>query len=182
MTSAPTNAYQRGPAPDVTGRTASDTGGLLIPPERALHSRHLGGVDAAGTMKIGEVAERLGLSLRSIRYYEETGLVTPASRTAGGFRLYSELDVQRLLLIMQMKPLEFSLEEMGQVLVDLDLLAGSTPVGDAEAVTAAYRRLQVVEADMAQRWALLERRLLIASAFRDYLTQELADHRPTDDT
>jgi DNA-binding transcriptional MerR regulator len=75
---------------------------------------------ALGHVQIGEVAERTGLSLRTIRYYEEVGLVTPSSRTTGGFRLYSELDVSRLQLVKRMKPLDFSLEDMRELLGILD--------------------------------------------------------------
>ena len=70
------------------------------PPEEPLSLPALREVDTAPLMRIGEVAARLGLSLRSVRYYEEEGLVEASGRTPGGFRLYSELDVQRLLLIM----------------------------------------------------------------------------------
>ena len=56
-------------------------------------------------LQIGEVAERVGLSLRSVRYYEEIGLVEPSDRTEGGFRLYSEEDVRRLLLVKRIKSL-----------------------------------------------------------------------------
>lgn len=66
-------------------------------------------------LQIGEVAERVGLSLRTVRYYEEVGLLTPPARTAGGFRLYSEDDVQRLLLVKRMKPLGLSLDEMREL-------------------------------------------------------------------
>ena len=62
--------------------------------------------------QIGEVAERVGLSLRTVRYYEEKGLISPERRTDGGFRLYTDENIARLLLIMQMKPLGFSLDEM----------------------------------------------------------------------
>jgi MerR family copper efflux transcriptional regulator len=71
-------------------------------------------------MQIGEVAERTRLSLRTIRYYEEAGLVAPATRSAGGFRLYTEADVDRLLLLRQAKPLGFSLEELRALLIVLD--------------------------------------------------------------
>jgi DNA-binding transcriptional MerR regulator len=74
-------------------------------------------------MQIGEVAERVSLSLRTIRYYEEVGLAPPSSRTSGGFRLYTESDVERLLLIKRMKPLDFSLEEMRDLLGVLDGIA-----------------------------------------------------------
>lgn len=73
-----------------------------------------------GHMQIGEVAERTSLSLRTIRYYEEVGLVPPSARSPGGFRLYTEDDVERLRLVRRMKPLEFSLDEMRDLLAILD--------------------------------------------------------------
>lgn len=73
-------------------------------------------------LKIGEVAERVGLSLRTIRFYEEEGLVVPESRTVGGFRLYSVTAVNRLELIKRMKPLGFTVEELVEVLTTLDRL------------------------------------------------------------
>ncbi|TDL38148.1 MerR family transcriptional regulator [Kocuria rosea] len=74
-------------------------------------------------MQIGELAERTGLSLRTIRHYDEVGLL-PASRTEGGFRVYTDHDVQRLDHIRQMKPLGFSLEEMAEL---LELLSQDQP-------------------------------------------------------
>lgn len=79
-------------------------------------------------LQIGEVAEAVGLSLRTIRYYEETGLVPPSGRSSGGFRLYTERDVKRLLLVKQMKPLDLSLEEMGELFnVRDELVDPATP-------------------------------------------------------
>jgi DNA-binding transcriptional MerR regulator len=71
-------------------------------------------------LQIGEVAERVGLSLRTVRYFEEVGLVTPSARTTGGFRLFSEEDVERLLVVKGMKPLGLSLEEIRDILDLLD--------------------------------------------------------------
>lgn len=88
----------------------------------------------AATIHIGEVSERTGLSLRTLRHYDEIDLVTPSDRTAGGFRLYTEADVERLLLIRRMKPLGFSLDQMGEVLAAADVLAGDP--GDAGARSA----------------------------------------------
>lgn len=76
-----------------------------------------------GYMQIGEVAERVGLSLRTIRYYEEVGLVVPATRSQGGFRLYADTDVDRLRVVKRMKPLDFTLEQMRELLDITDRLS-----------------------------------------------------------
>ena len=68
------------------------------------------------TMRIGAVAERTGLSLRTLRHWDDVGLVTPSGRTDGGFRLYTDSDVDRILLVRRMKPLGFSLDEMAGLL------------------------------------------------------------------
>lgn len=74
------------------------------------------------TMRIGEVAEQTSLSLRTLRHYEDIGLVIPSGRTDGGFRLYTERDVARLLIIRRMKPLGYTLEEMSALLRVVDAL------------------------------------------------------------
>ncbi|MBB0970382.1 MerR family transcriptional regulator [Dietzia aerolata] len=83
-------------------------------------------------MKIGEVAERTALSIRSLRHYDELGLVSPSAHSPGGFRLYTEADVERLLLIRRMKPLGFSLDRMKDFCRALDTLGagGGSAGGD----------------------------------------------------
>ncbi|MEU4745714.1 MerR family transcriptional regulator [Actinosynnema sp. NPDC023658] len=76
-------------------------------------------------MQIGAVADRTGLSLRTIRYYEEVGLVVPSARSRGGFRLYTEPDIDRFQVIKRMKPLGFQLEEMRELLTLLDGLSAA---------------------------------------------------------
>lgn len=96
-------------------------------------------------LRIGEVADRLGLSLRTIRYYEEMGLVEPVTRSHGGFRLYTEVHVARLDVIRRLKPLGFSVQEMRDILEARDALA-------AGRVTAAEReRLQAYVAAIQAR-------------------------------
>ncbi len=73
-------------------------------------------------MQIGRVAELCGLSLRTVRYYEEQGLIAPDGRSDGGFRLYTDAQVERLLLIKQMKPLGFTVAQMRELLDARDLL------------------------------------------------------------
>jgi DNA-binding transcriptional MerR regulator len=74
-------------------------------------------------MQIGEVAARVGLSLRTIRHYDQMGLVVPSERSVGGFRLYSEADVERLSFIKTLRPLDFTLEQMRDLLDTIDAVA-----------------------------------------------------------
>ncbi|WKT87701.1 MerR family transcriptional regulator [Microbacterium maritypicum] len=78
------------------------------------------------TMHIGELADQTGLSLRTIRHYDEIGLLKPSGRSEGGFRLYTQPDLERLLLIRRMKPLGFALEEMIDLLSIMEARATSS--------------------------------------------------------
>jgi DNA-binding transcriptional MerR regulator len=82
-------------------------------------------------MQIGEVAARVGLSLRTIRHWDEVGLVVPSERSAGGFRLYTEADIERLALVKTLKPLDFSLEQMRELLATIDGLENDSGEDDA---------------------------------------------------
>ncbi|MDK1476360.1 MerR family transcriptional regulator [Streptomyces sp. 549] len=109
-------------------------------------------------MQIGEAAERTGLSLRTIRHYEDVGLVIPSARSKGGFRLYTETDVERLMVVRRMKPLDFSLEEMRDLLEATDRLASPEPMEDGERerlrkrldsyLTAAEARCETLRAQL----------------------------------
>ena len=59
--------------------------------------------DSAPLLQIGEVARRAGVSIRTVRFYEEKGLCSPASCTSGGIRLYTVRDVNRLIVIKRLK-------------------------------------------------------------------------------
>lgn len=103
---------------------------------------------ATATMHIGEVAERTGLSLRTIRHYDEVGILPATSRTEGGFRVYTAADVERLLVIRRMKPLGFTLEEMKDLLSIVDALANAT---ETDATALRERLSGYLEAAAAQR-------------------------------
>lgn len=77
--------------------------------------------------QIGEAATRVGLSLRTVRYYEEVGIVVPSGRTEGGFRLYTDGDIDRLAMAKRLKPLDFSLDEVRDLLEVRDGLTTSKP-------------------------------------------------------
>lgn len=67
-------------------------------------------------LKIGEFAEKGDVSRRSLRHYEELGLLTPEKRSSGGFRLYEENDLFKLEIIKIFKELGFTLEEIKEIL------------------------------------------------------------------
>ncbi|MCH0538168.1 MerR family transcriptional regulator [Streptomyces sp. MUM 203J] len=133
-------------------------------------------VDQRRQMQIGEVAERTGLSLRTIRHYEDVGLVTPSARSKGGFRLYTETDVDRLMVIRRMKPLDFSLDEMRELLGIVDRLAApDTPPAGAER-TRLRERLDSYQKVAEARCEKLRAQLLAAEDFAATL------HRKLDET
>lgn len=105
-------------------------------------------------MRIGALAERIGLSFRTIRYYEEIGLVVPSGRTKGGFRLYAEGDVERLVLVKAVRPLRLNLDETREMLAARDrMLAGGQEGGEDESRIVSYlataeRRLVKARVDL----------------------------------
>lgn len=112
-------------------------------------------------MRIGELADRTGLSIRTVRHYDDVGLLHPTGRTEGGFRLYSDDDLQRLLVIRRMKPLGYSLEQMAELLGILDGL--QTAVGPEH--DRLQTRLDAYVVDTEERRAKLARNLEWADEF-----------------
>ncbi|MEV4343604.1 MerR family transcriptional regulator [Actinoplanes sp. NPDC049596] len=112
-------------------------------------------------MQIGEAAVRVGLSIRTIRHYEEAGLVVPSARSEGGFRLYTEPDLDRLRVIKRMKPLGFTLEEMRDLLEIIDGLSVTQDAGRA----ALIDRLAVFHAAADERVRALRAQLEMAEGF-----------------
>jgi MerR family copper efflux transcriptional regulator len=71
---------------------------------------------AEGALQIGAVAGRSGLSVKTIRFYCDAGLLHPSARSAGGYRLFGEEVFAELQLIRTLKALEIPLPEIAQVL------------------------------------------------------------------
>lgn len=83
---------------------------------------------AAGGMKIGALASRSGLSVKTLRYYEDLGLLPAIARSAGGYRLFDESSLRRLEFIRRLKTLGLTLEDIAGCLAVHD--AGELPCGD----------------------------------------------------
>jgi DNA-binding transcriptional MerR regulator len=73
-------------------------------------------VDGTDLVQIGEVARRLGINPKTIRYYEEIGLIPEAPRTDAGYRLYDQTAFDRLSFILRARRLDFSLDDIGEIL------------------------------------------------------------------
>ncbi|HEY9380301.1 MAG TPA: Cu(I)-responsive transcriptional regulator [Burkholderiales bacterium] len=69
-----------------------------------------------GLYSIGQAAEQAGVSVKMVRYYESIGLVPRASRTQGGYRLYTENDIHQLVFIRRARALGFTIDEIGKLL------------------------------------------------------------------
>ncbi|WP_197379231.1 MerR family transcriptional regulator [Mycolicibacterium mengxianglii] len=129
----------------------------------------MGGDTEYEHLQIGEVASRTELSIKTIRHYDDVGLVTPSARSAGGFRLYTADDVSRLLAIRRMKPLGFTLEEMGELLAALDVL--NTPATSAAQRAAAAAYLADCHTRALQACAQLTKQLTYARELTDQLAR-----------
>lgn len=109
-------------------------------------------------MQIGELAEKSRMSLRTIRHYDEVGLLKPSGRSEGGFRLYTPDDLDRLLVIRQIKALGFSLEDMAEILQIIATLSSASAAADTPEIQGKLN---------AFREQALERRAKLA----DYLAR-----------
>jgi DNA-binding transcriptional MerR regulator len=127
------------------------------------------GVGAPVLLRIGEAAEQAGTSSRTLRYYEELGLLRPAGYSTGGARRYGEQDVARLVRIRELQELlGFDLGEIGDILRNEDQLtdlreefrAGVTPDRHRqiidEAVAINDRLRTIVRTKQARLAAMLE--------------------------
>lgn len=111
------------------------------------------------TFRIGELAERAGVTPQTIRYYERLGLLGRAPRSASGYRRYDERAWREVTFIKRAQALGFSLEEIKEI---LDLARAGRPPCD-RVLALATRHL-----------GELERRLVELSALRDRLAAALA--------
>jgi MerR family transcriptional regulator, repressor of the yfmOP operon len=121
--------------------------------------------------QIGGVAERLGVSTRTIKYYEELGLVSPENRSPGGFRLYNASDIERLRRILRLKGMGFSLAAIREFIAVRDAAQEAT----RERVLAeTTEHLRSREREVAQRIAKTREDLKSAEALREELRRDIS--------
>lgn len=100
----------------------------------------------SGSLRIGELARASGYSDRTLRYYEEIGLLRPNARTAAGYRLYAPDAIERLRFVKNAQSLGLRLHDIQRILGITD--AGGTPCAHV---------LSVVDGELAQIRSQLER-------------------------
>ncbi|MEW6420915.1 MAG: MerR family transcriptional regulator [Deinococcota bacterium] len=98
-------------------------------------------------LRIGELARRTGLTVRTLRHYDEIGLLTPGERTDSEHRLYSEADLRTLQQIQSLKAIGLPLGQIRTVL--------QTPGHDPQRVIGEH--IRVLEEELERQRALLER-------------------------
>lgn len=102
-------------------------------------------------MKISELADRVGVGVSTVRYYERVGLLGPPARTPSGYRDYDEDAAGRLLFVARARRMGLSCEQISELL----------PIWDGANCSAAHERVgQLIEtkrAEIAERIAELER-------------------------
>ena len=127
-----------------------------------------------GMHQIGEVAEAVGLSLRTIRHWDEVDLVPPSGRSAGGFRLYTDDDIDRLRLAKSLKPLDLSLDEMRDLLTTCDQLRAKPTKTQRKAL---LERLAMFSAVADERCERLREQLASVEELADMLRAEAGTAR-----
>ena len=135
-------------------------------------------------LRIQEVAAETGLTPRTIRYYEEVGLLAPAARSEGAYRLYDGEDLDRLRFIRGLRDdAGFSLAEIGQLLEDEDARARNRdryrssrdPVERRQILTDAVARVDRQVASLRQKVERLEAMIVEAEDRRAHLAGHLED-------
>lgn len=89
---------------EVTGNWIARNEGMIITSQKS--------------WKVGELAKLTGLTIRTLRYYDQIGLYSPSGYSDAGYRLYNESDLSRLQQILALKDLGLSLDEIKSILAD----------------------------------------------------------------
>ena len=110
-------------------------------------------------IKIGDFARLASTNLRTLRYYEELGLLTPAERSKGGFRYYRSTDVNRVRMIRNLQELGLHLDRIGELM--------RRPEPDADNAT----RVRLIEGALNEQRAIIDERIRALEEQRAQIVQ-----------
>ena len=112
-----------------------------------------------GYMTVGEVAKKMGVTVRTMQYYDEEGLLSPSSESEGGRRLYTDKDLIKLYQILSLKHLGFSLDDIKNRLISLDTPADVAGVlaeqaivirEKVETLSASLKEIEALQVEVLQ--------------------------------
>ena len=126
----------------------------------------------SATYRVGELAAKVGMTERTIRYYEELGLLDSVKRLDGGTRIYTADDIRRLKFIGKLKLLGLSLQEMGE-LEGVYTRQRSNRAVLPRLIELLDVHLLTVDARLAELGALRDE----IRAYREHVTQRLLEER-----
>ena len=95
------------------------------------------GATPQGYLTVGEAAKKMGVTVRTLQYYDREGLLAPSAQSEGGRRLYTDKDLIKLHQILSLKSLGFSLRDIKQRLISLE-----TPAEVANALTEQAKAIR----------------------------------------
>jgi DNA-binding transcriptional MerR regulator len=130
-------------------------------------------MEVSDKMRIGELAELAGITTRTIRYYEELGLLGPCQREGKGFRYYTEEKLKRLRKIEALKNLGLTLDEITQV-IDLYISDATVLEGRQKVIEMLQARLKETQEKISNlQWFETELKESIAR-----VQQCIAENKP----
>lgn len=124
--------------------------------------------------KIDDVAKECGLTKRSIRYYEEIGLISPPERSEGGFRLYTDKHIERLKQIMNVRDvLGFSLQEV-QEYISISEIFGERLQQYRETLDEDQKREKLIEIEgtLSQQLQMIDQKLKKMNEIRNDMNEK----------
>ncbi|HNC97374.1 MAG TPA: MerR family transcriptional regulator [Myxococcota bacterium] len=148
----------------VSGTATEEAGTTTTAPR--VGTEALAQVEDARPLRIGELAERSGRTVRTLHFYEELGLLEPSSRTKGGFRLYDKYAMLRIHWITRLQDLGFSLPDIKTFLDGMHQRNPDAPAMMSELrdfyrtklqeTRAQIQRLQTLETELDSSLSYLE--------------------------
>ncbi|MDN4038879.1 MerR family transcriptional regulator [Massilia sp. YIM B02443] len=101
-------------------------------------------------LKIGELAKRTGLTVRTLHHYDAIGLMSPSARSDAGYRLYNEADIARLHRILALRRFGLALADIGTTLTRPDLSLAALVARQIETLTEQIQQARTLRSRLTR--------------------------------